>query len=52
MDLRFSSIVAVRVPKDTGPILLKITNNLHNWGFVLRVTDPPGHPLRNVKFTV
>jgi hypothetical protein len=42
----------VHVPKGTTPILLKITNNLHNWGFVLRVTDTRGRPLRNVKLSL
>jgi len=43
-------IVTVQLPKGITPILLKITNNLGNWGFVFRVTDLEGRPLTNVKF--
>ncbi len=45
-------IVPVHLPKGTTPILLQITNNLHNWGFVFRLTDPQGRPLRSVKFSL
>ncbi len=43
-------IVPVRLPKGTTPLLLKITNNLGNWGFVFRITDTQGRPLTNLKF--
>ncbi|PYI80529.1 MAG: hypothetical protein DME26_21455 [Verrucomicrobia bacterium] len=43
-------IVPVRLPKGATPLLLKVTNNLGNWGFVLRFTDKQGRPLRNLKF--
>lgn len=42
--------IPVRLPKGTTPVLLKITNNKVNWGFVFRVTDTHGAPLTNVKF--
>jgi hypothetical protein len=45
-------IVPVRLLKGTTPILLKITNNLRNWGFVFRLTDPQGRPLPNLKFSL
>jgi hypothetical protein len=35
-----------------GPtILLKFTNGVHNWGFVIRLTDAQGHPLKSLKFS-
>jgi len=45
-------IVSVRLSKGTTPVLLKITNNLGNWGFVFRVTDSQGRPLTNLKFSL
>ena len=45
-------IVPIRLPKGTTPILLKITNNLHNWGFFFRLTDSQGRQLKNVKFSL
>jgi len=45
-------IVSVRLSKGTTPVLLKITNNLGNWGFVFRVTDVQGRPLTNLKFSL
>ena len=46
----FLDIVPVRLPKGTTSVLLKITNNLGNWGFVFRITDLQGRPLTNLKF--
>jgi hypothetical protein len=45
-------VVRVRLPKGTTPLLLKITNNLSNWGFILRVSDLQGQPLRNLKISL
>jgi hypothetical protein len=45
-------LIPVRLPKGTTPILLKITNDEKNWGFVFRMTDLQGRPLRNVKISV
>lgn len=45
-------IIPVRLPKGTTPLLLKITNNLGNWGFVVRFTDEQGRPLTNLKFSL
>jgi hypothetical protein len=45
-------IVPIHLPKGTTPILLKITNNLHNWGFFFRLTDSQGRLLKNVKFSL
>ncbi len=42
-------IVPVRLPKGTASLLLKITNNLGNWGFVVRFTDTQGRPLTNIQ---
>jgi hypothetical protein len=43
-------IIPVHLPKGTTPLRLKITNNIGNWGFVARFTDPQGHPLTNLQF--
>jgi hypothetical protein len=43
-------IVRIRLPKGTTPLLVKVTNNLRNWGFVLRLTDDRGRPLQNVTY--
>ena len=45
-------IVPVHLPKGTTPVLLKITNNLANWGFVFRITDKQGRSLTNLKFSL
>jgi hypothetical protein len=45
-------IVPIRLPKGTTPVLVKITNNQRNWGFVFRLTDPQGRALKNVKFSL
>jgi hypothetical protein len=45
-------IVPVRLPKGRTPILVKITTNLVNWGFVLRMTDREGRPLRDLSFSL
>jgi hypothetical protein len=45
-------IVPIRLPEGTTPILLKITNNRLNWGFVFRLTDSQGRALKNVKFSL
>ena len=45
-------IVPIRLPKGTTPVLVKVTNNLRKWGFVFRLTDTRGHPLKNVKFSL
>ncbi len=43
-------IVEVTIPKGTSPILLKVCNGVHNWGFVLRITDEKGRPIRSLRF--
>jgi len=43
-------IVPIHLPKGTTSILVKITNNLGNWGFVFRITDTRGRALANLKF--
>ncbi len=45
-------IVEVELPKGTTPVLLKVCNGVRNWGFVFRLTDRQGRPLRDVKFSV
>ncbi len=45
-------IIPVHLPRGTTPVLLKVTNNQGNWGFVFRVTDLKGHPLRNLNFSL
>jgi hypothetical protein len=45
-------IIPVRLPEGTTPILLKICNGQLNWGFVFRITDAQGRPLRDLRFGV
>ncbi len=45
-------IIPVTLPKGTTPILLKITNGIHNWGFIFRITDPDGRPAQGLQFGV
>ncbi len=45
-------IVDVELPKGSTPVLLKVCNGVHNWGFVFRVTDGQGQPLQSVKFSI
>ncbi len=44
-------VAPVTLPEGTTPILLKITNGLLNWGFVFRITDAKGEPIRDLKFS-
>lgn len=43
-------IIPVHLPQGTTKILLKLTNHQKNWGFVFRVTDKQGRPLKNLVF--
>ena len=43
---------ALGLGKKPGRKLDKITNALHNWGFVFRLTDPQGRPLKDLKFSL
>ena len=45
-------IVDVELPAGTTPVLLKVCNGVHNWGFVFRVTDRQGRVLRDLQFSV
>ena len=45
-------IVPVRLPAGTTPILLKICNGENNWGFVLRITDPAGVAIDDLRFSI
>ena len=45
-------IIPIRLPRGTTPILLKITNNRLNWGFVFRLTDARGRALKDVTFSL
>jgi len=42
-------IIPARLPKGTTSLLVKVTNNQKNWGFVLRLTDTQGRPLKNAQ---
>lgn len=44
-------IVPVTLPKGTTPILLKVSNAKNDWGFVFRITDEKGQPVRDLKFS-
>ncbi len=43
-------IIPVIIPKGVTPLLVKVTNNKLNWGFVLRITDEKGKTLPNLRF--
>jgi hypothetical protein len=45
-------VLATRLPRGTTPILLKVSNRLFNWGFVFRITDQRGHPLRDLQWSL
>jgi hypothetical protein len=42
-------VVPVSLPAGTTPILLKVCNNLKDWGFVFRITDANGKPVEGVQ---
>jgi hypothetical protein len=42
-------IIAVRIPAGWTPVLLKVSNTEHGWGFYFRVTDQQGNPCKGVK---
>ena len=44
-------ITDVTLPAGTTPILLKVCQTEHDWGFYFRITDPQGRPLRGVRFS-
>jgi len=44
-------VVPVTLAKGTTPILMKVCNGEGNWGFVFRITNREGLPLRNLRFT-
>lgn len=43
-------IIPLTLPAGTTPILLKVCNNRKDWGFIFRITDAQGAPLRDVTF--
>ncbi|MBN1349966.1 hypothetical protein JXJ21_11195 [candidate division KSB1 bacterium] len=45
-------IIPVTLKKGTTPILLKVCNGELNWGFVFRITDTNGLPLKNARYSV
>ncbi len=44
-------VVPVTLPQGTTPILLKVSNGELNWGFVFRITDADGRPLKGLRFS-
>ena len=45
-------ILPVKLPEGKSTLLLKITNGLLNWGFVVRITDDEGKALDNLVYTL
>jgi hypothetical protein len=45
-------IIPVVLRAGATPILLKVSNGVHNWGFVFRITEPDGRPAKGLTFTV
>ena len=45
-------IIPVTLPAGTTPVLLKICNGELNWGFVFRITDEEGRPIKELRYTV
>jgi hypothetical protein len=45
-------VIQARLPKGTTPILLKVSNRLHDWGFVFRITDARGRLLRDLRLSL
>jgi len=45
-------IIPVTLPEGTTPVLLKICNGQVNWGFVFRITDQEGRPIKDLRYTV
>jgi len=43
-------VVPVTLPRGVSRFVLKVSNLAKNWGFCLRVTDPSGNPLKDVRF--
>ncbi|MBI4558057.1 MAG: hypothetical protein HY706_10795 [Candidatus Hydrogenedentes bacterium] len=44
------AILPVKLSKGTTPFLIKVTNGVHNWGFVFRITDQQGKPIGNLQY--
>jgi hypothetical protein len=42
-------VLPVSLPAGTTPILLKVCNDLRDWGFVLRLTDTAGKPMPGLR---
>jgi hypothetical protein len=45
-------IIPVTLPAGSSKILLKISNASLNWGFVFRITDGKGEPLRDLLYSL
>ncbi len=45
-------IIPATLPKGVSTILLKISNGQLNWGFVFRITDETGRPIRDLEFSI
>lgn len=44
-------VIEATLPKGTSPILLKITNGIYSWDFVLRITDEQGRSMGDLCFS-
>jgi len=45
-------IVPVTLPQGKSPILVKVCNGLGQWGFIFRITDTDGMPLKDIRYTL
>ncbi|MFV2067552.1 MAG: hypothetical protein ACC645_11275 [Pirellulales bacterium] len=45
-------VVPVTLPRGTTPILLKVCNGGLDWGFVFRITDEDGKPVKTLRFSL
>jgi hypothetical protein len=45
-------IVPVTLPQGKSPILVKVCNGLGQWGFIFRITDTDGMPLKDILYSL
>jgi hypothetical protein len=43
-------IIPVKIDAGSTPVLIKVCNNRKDWGFIFRLTDTGGEPLRDVEY--
>ena len=45
-----NDIILVRLKEGTNTVLIKVCQTVSGWGFFFRITDPEGHPFRDITF--